>query len=166
MTRSLPWSPDERLAFVLAALLHDCGSVETIREMRDAARNRKPFSGTFSNGRVVDDASIHAQKGKDLLQDMPFYSQIKGVVMMHHEWVNGTGPMGLREDAIDKRAQVLYLADRMDIRYDLLSLSESGFREMVRDLLGLEHIEFSHDALVLLEKNLTYEAVQNSRRFL
>ena len=29
MTRSLPWSPDERLAFVLAALLHDCGSVET-----------------------------------------------------------------------------------------------------------------------------------------
>lgn len=48
----------------------------------------------------------------------------------------------------------------MDIRYDLLSLSESGFREMVRDLLGLEHIEFSHDALVLLEKNLTYEAVQ------
>ena len=39
MTRSLPWSPDERLAFVLAALLHDCGSVETIREMRDAARN-------------------------------------------------------------------------------------------------------------------------------
>ena len=47
MTRSLPWSPDERLAFVLAALLHDCGSVETIREMRDAARNRKPFSGTF-----------------------------------------------------------------------------------------------------------------------
>lgn len=80
--------------------------------------------------------------------------------MMHHEWANGTGPMGLREDAIDKRAQVLYLADRMDIRYDLLSLSESGFREMVRDLLGLEHIEFSHDALVLLEKNLTYEAVQ------
>ncbi len=160
MTRSFPWSPDERLAFVLAALLHDCGSVETIREMRDAARNRKPFSGTFSNGRVVDDASIHAQKGKDLLQDMPFYSQIKGVVMMHHEWANGTGPMGLREDAIDKRAQVLYLADRMDIRYDLLSLSESGFREMVRDLLGLEHIEFSHDALVLLEKNLTYEAVQ------
>lgn len=104
MTRSLPWSPDERLAFVLAALLHDCGSVETIREMRDAARNRKPFSGTFSNGRVVDDASIHAQKGEDLLQDMPFYSQIKGVVMMHHEWANGTGPMGLREDAIDKRA--------------------------------------------------------------
>ena len=163
MTRSLPWSPDERLAFVLAALLHDCGSVETIREMRDAARNRKPFSGTFSNGRVVDDASIHAQKGKDLLQDMPFYSQIKGVVMMHHEWANGTGPMGLREDAIDKRAQVLYLADRMDIRYDLLSLSESGFREMVRDLLGLEHIEFSHDALVLLEKNLTYEAPQIGR---
>ena len=160
MTRSFPWSPDERLAFVLAALLHDCGSVETIREMRDAARNRKPFSGTFSNGRVVDDASIHAQKGEDLLQDMPFYSQIKGVVMMHHEWANGTGPMGLREDAIDKRAQVLYLADRMDIRYDLLSLSESGFREMVRDLLGLEHIEFSHDALVLLEKNLTYEAVK------
>lgn len=79
MTRSLPWSPDERLAFVLAALLHDCGSVETIREMRDAARNRKPFSGTFSNGRVVDDASIHAQKGRTFCRICLFIPKSKGL---------------------------------------------------------------------------------------
>ena len=82
--------------------------------------------------------------------------------MMHHEWANGTPPGAAGGGRDHTGAQVLYLADRMDIRYDLLSLSESGFREMVRDLLGLEHIEFSHDALVLLEKNLTYEAVQKT----
>ena len=72
--------PDERLAFVLAALPQGCGSVETIREMRDAARNRKPFSGTFSNGRVVDDASIHAQKRGEPFAGYAFFiPQIKGL---------------------------------------------------------------------------------------
>lgn len=160
MAKNLNWSRNQLLDFSLSALLHDCGSVETIRNMRDAAKRGVPFTASFSNGTIVTDASIHAQLGENIIRNLPFYSSVKGVIQMHHEHADGSGPMGLTEGMIDERAQILYLADRMDIWYDLLSLSEEGFHQMMADFRKKIHHEFTGMAIELMNRSLTYTHMQ------
>lgn len=47
MAKNLNWSRNQLLDFSLSALLHDCGSVETIRNMRDAAKRGVPLRRHF-----------------------------------------------------------------------------------------------------------------------
>jgi putative nucleotidyltransferase with HDIG domain len=88
----------------LAASVHDLGKLHTPAEILN-----RP-------GRLSDPEMtlirLHAEKGFEILSDVPFPWPIADIVHQHHERLDGTGyPLGLTGDDILEEAKILAVAD-------------------------------------------------------
>ena len=88
----------------LAAYVHDIGKVSVPIEYLT-----KPTKLTTLERDVIRE---HAEKGYEILKDIPFPLPIAQIVRQHHERLDGSGyPHGLKGDEILLEARILTVAD-------------------------------------------------------
>lgn len=88
--KALELDQDGLLALYYAALLHDIG---------------------ISNEYVLYE---HCRIGADMLGKLPLPAAIPAMVLYHHEFFDGSGPLGLAGEAIPLGAQIISLASAFD----------------------------------------------------
>jgi PAS domain S-box-containing protein/putative nucleotidyltransferase with HDIG domain len=97
--------PEERLRpLFIAASLHDIGKISIPTEIL-----AKPASLTRLERQFIEQ---HPSTGADILRRVPFPWNVAGVILNHHERLNGSGyPRGLKGAEIDEESRILAVAD-------------------------------------------------------
>jgi HD-GYP domain-containing protein (c-di-GMP phosphodiesterase class II) len=103
----LAGSPVDKQQLAVAVYVHDFG-------MACMPLDVLHKQGTLTHDEIVLLRS-HVISGVNLLQNMPKWKVAAGIVMQHHEAVNGSGyPYGLRDKDICDGAKILAIADTFD----------------------------------------------------
>lgn len=122
MGRSLGISEDELLDLAACAVLHDNALTEYLmteynKELFEKADNRE--------------IGVHCSIGEANIKNLPFQTNVEEVILYHHENVDGSGPFGKHAADTPLFAQLIHLADVMDVECDLGTYQESEYQEVV-----------------------------------
>lgn len=106
----------------VGALLHD----NALNEYRDDYENGMLRQGV--NGQA------HCTAGEDNLALIPGTGAMRGFIRYHHECADGSGPFGKLEGETPLGAQMIHIADEVDLRFSL-GHCKSEFLDHIRNYL-------------------------------
>ena len=87
-------------------------------------------------GSIHKKIGLHCTYGEQNIKKLPFYTDVSGAVLYHHENADGTGTFGKRWDEIPLFARIIHLCDMVDVMGNSCDFSgESWIR--AKDLLQL-----------------------------
>ena len=121
-------SEEELVDCVGCAILHDNAIAEYLQEERNLQRT--PSSLRAEEGFDMGRFARHAIIGERNAALLPFRTDVKNVILWHHENADGSGALGIREEQTNLRSEVIHLADSIDILYDLKSASAAIYDEI------------------------------------
>jgi HD-GYP domain-containing protein (c-di-GMP phosphodiesterase class II) len=106
MGRQLNLPENRLIALSIAALFHDSALTEYIRSEQTGDDQE-------------ENLHLHCELGQRNLETLPFATDISGLVLYHHEHADGTGPFGKRKGEFPLEAELIALADHIDVRVPL-----------------------------------------------
>ncbi len=137
----------------IAALLHDIGKLGVRKSILSKAGPLSPEE--------VDEVRSHPTKGKQLLDNVTFLSDVVPIIYAHHEKLDGTGyPRGLSAEDVCVEARVLAVADA----YDAMT-SERPYRPALEQASAIAELrsgagtQFDSKVVAALESALKNDAV-------
>ena len=154
---------DEELRdFIGCCLLHDNALTEFIYEELSNSPLSKDLSGILSDPderkRIEHD---HSFIGEQNIRLMPFRTDVKNIVLYHHENADGSGAFGLKASETPLKAQILHLADITDITISipLETITSSKFEEVCKWIRDMSGSLFSEEVTGLFLKAVTYDRI-------
>ena len=164
MGKKAGFREEELRDFIGCCLLHDNALTEFIHD---------EFSNSpMSEGRYVNFSDIvehkrsklnrnHSVIGEQNIRLMPFRTDVKNIVLYHHENADGTGAMGLTASETPLKAQILHLADHADamchIHQETMTAAE--FDELRCWVQSNAGSLFSDEVTELFLKAVTYDKI-------
>jgi len=112
MGKLLGKTSEEITALVTCALLHDNALTEYILAER-TGKNRQ-------HDPAMKKHSVYGQRNVDVLH---LKTSVKDVILYHHERADGKGPFGIRSGEGPLDAELLAIADAIDVAYHLQRMS-------------------------------------------
>jgi len=106
MGKETGMSEDEIKAVTTCALFHDNALTEYIQYMHKNKDREKNFM-------------LHCEYGQRNVEMLPFDSDVSGLILYHHEHADGSGLYGKKEGEFPLGAQLIAIADMVDVRYHL-----------------------------------------------
>ena len=109
---------------------HDNALTETLSTVRFHLEQRYPGQdlSEIQKRLHLSGAEIslkdHCLRGEDNVRSLPFYPEIQDAILYHHENADGSGAFGLRAAETPLIAQLIHLADQIDVRYDLSEVTQ------------------------------------------
>ncbi|MDD2648420.1 MAG: hypothetical protein PHI27_12460 [Eubacteriales bacterium] len=94
------------------AILHDNALTEYIQ----AELSRKRDLANWPNGYNL---GSHCTAGENNISVLGFDKALENAVLYHHEEADGSGPFGKTADETPFAAQLIHLADMVDVRFDI-----------------------------------------------
>lgn len=135
----------EQLADLLVcAVMHDNALTQYIYEEYD----RKDNSLTKTLG-------VHCQFGEENLRKFPFQTDMKGVILYHHETADGTGPYKVRGEETPLGAQLIHFADALDKQCDLGNISSTKYQQILNYLEKEKNSIFIENQVNLFKECIT-----------
>lgn len=129
IAQQMNWPEEQIEALKVASLVHDVGKISVPAEILIKPNRLSPPEWSLLQG--------HAERGFEILKDVPFRWPIAEVVYQHHERLDGSGyPRGLKDDAIGAGARVLAVADIVESM-----ATERPYRKARGVDMALEEIE-------------------------
>lgn len=104
-----------------SALLHDNALTEYIVSETDL--DATPWA-----------LKTHCVKGQKNAENFPWPYPITGFVQYHHEFADGTGPFGLKENEYPLEAAIICIADRVDVLHGMYKGDEKTMKEIKRGI--------------------------------
>ncbi len=161
---------DELADFTCCAMLHDNAFTEYARE-------------EFSSGNVVDvyelkkraemlnkedymcfiSGARHSAAGERNIALIPFSTNVKNIILYHHENADGTGPLKKDCSVTELKSQIVHLADTIDVIWNIMTVTEDDFADMKKKINSLSGIMFSPKSVELFNKAISYESLHNFR---
>ncbi|MFC1855010.1 HD-GYP domain-containing protein [Thermodesulfobacteriota bacterium] len=95
----------------------------------------------------------HCIEGERNIASMPMLKLKKDIIKYHHEYYDGSGIFGLKEDEIPLFSQIISLADTLDRRFDFMHLHFENRKEItifVEDNRGTLFSSKVADAFILI----------------
>lgn len=91
------------------ALLHDNALTQYIQEelhndIAGASGAEKPLQ-----------LGVHCSLGERNMQELPFHTDVKNVILYHHENADGSGPFGKKWTEVPLFARIIHLCDLLDL---------------------------------------------------
>ena len=132
-------------------MLHDYGKIEIPDEILS-----KPGKLTREEFEVI---KKHPVYGAGYLVDLSFPSEIKEIVLQHHERLDGSGyPGGLKHESISDMVQIVAISDV----YDALT-TDRPYRRALTTEEAISMIEEEVDKIASLEvRNAFFATIRNS----
>ena len=83
---------------------------------------------------LLESRKEHCLIGEDNLRNFPFLTNPRNIIKYHHEKYDGSGFFGLSKDEIPLLAQIIALADTLDLTFDLRNtFNKESVTEFVRE---------------------------------
>ena len=111
---------------VICALLHDNALTQYMQEELhgETAETAEIAETTETTGTSkststlstlkVKGVGVHCLLGEANVQKLPFHTDVKNVILYHHENADGSGPFGKRLDEVPVFARIIHLCDLLD----------------------------------------------------
>jgi HD-GYP domain-containing protein (c-di-GMP phosphodiesterase class II) len=112
IAHELQLTNEELFDLASLAIMHDNGA--SLKVLQD-----KLSGSTKEKLNILESRKVHCEIGEDNLKNFPFLTNPKNVILYHHEKVDGSGFFGLSQDEIPIFAQIIALADALDLTFDL-----------------------------------------------
>ena len=166
MGKYLNYDNDKLNDLVGLAILHDNAFTEYVREEYndgklydyDEIKNNEDINklrnGFLSNPR-------HNVVGEKNISLIPFRTDVKNVILYHHENADGSGPLKKKDYETNELAQIIHIADMMDVLFDLKKINEKEFDDAIIKIKNLEGKLFSKKMVDTLINSLKYEDILN-----
>jgi HD-GYP domain-containing protein (c-di-GMP phosphodiesterase class II) len=122
MGRGLGMTEDQVRILGTCALLHDNALTEHIFSER--------------TGSIHDPAmKLHCEYGQNSVESFLPREEVDGLILYHHEMANGGGPYGKKAKDVPLGAQLIALADTLDVGHHLQRIGPERLRE-IRSIVG------------------------------
>jgi HD-GYP domain-containing protein (c-di-GMP phosphodiesterase class II) len=128
MGKLLGKNPDEINALTICALLHDSALTEYILSEQ-------------LNGNHDPAMKKHCEIGQRNVDNLCFKTNVKDFVLYHHERADGTGPFGIKEGEGPLEAELITIADSIDVAHHLQRLEPEGL-SVIRKIITEETGKF------------------------
>ena len=151
MAKEAGYSQDVLYALTQSAVLHDCALAEYLKD--ELSRENKS----------LDEMNMyeHCVVGEKMMMKLPFYHQVRGTVLFHHERADGKGALGLKDDMVPLYAQLIHAADVIDVGFSLDTMDREKY-EAVLDWVNRERgSTISEKSAELFIKAIDYEALMS-----
>lgn len=137
----------------VAALMHD----NALTEYSQDYENGKPKPGVSGKE--------HCIAGEKNMHLIPEFHEMNGFVLYHHECADGSGPFGKTKEETPLCAQIIHLADEVDLQFSLGSYKAEDYERIYTYVTNNIDILFSKQVaewfLSFLQKS-TLEEVSNA----
>lgn len=117
MGKHMNMSRDELSGLAACAILHDNALTEYVNSMRPGDTQMR-------------DMQLHCLKGEKNASHLPFLSNVDGFIQYHHEFADKSGPFHMDPEATPIGAQLIAIADDLDIHYSLSSFPHGSIHKL------------------------------------
>ena len=166
MGKEAGFGEEELRDFIGCCLLHDNALTEFIHE---------ELSGSVLTDNLLSELSEkldqrglkhdHSVIGERNIRLLPFRTDVKNIVLCHHENADGSGTRGLTAAETPLKAQILHLADLTDAASRLYSedLTPAEFEKIGEWVKSRSGSKFSEEVTELFFKAVTYDKIDKVR---
>ena len=142
---------DVRFALAQAAMLHDCALSEYLNDE------------FFGNAVTTDEGYMvaHCTAGEEIVRKLPLYELTSGAVLYHHERADGKGAFRLKAEETPVYAQLIHMADTVDVNYPLHSCSMNEYEEIHGWVKSNSGIIFSEECADVFLNSIDYEFIRS-----
>jgi len=98
------------------AILHDNGVSE--KSLHD-----KLLGSNLENFTLIERKKEHCVASENNISNFPFSTNVKDVLLYHHENYDGTGYFNIKKSDIPLMSQVIHFADTLDITFDFENIN-------------------------------------------
>ncbi|MEG2775465.1 MAG: HD domain-containing protein, partial [Acetivibrio sp.] len=102
----------------------------------------------------------HCIFGERNVQNLPFFGDIKGAILYHHENADGSGSFGKKTEETPLFARIIHLADQIDALFDFSVIAEAKFDKLKRYLKEQEGKLFDTQVIEAFFREVPYEKLQ------
>jgi len=134
MGKELGMDTEEIKAVTTCALFHDNALTEYILSERESG-----------NVKEVN-LRLHCEYGQRNIETLPFKTDISGLVTYHHERCDGKGPFGKREEEFPLGAQLIAIADMVDVSYHLQRIQPEKIPYLQKEIEAQKGSRFTKKA--------------------
>ncbi|MCR4890753.1 MAG: HD domain-containing protein [Lachnospiraceae bacterium] len=102
----------------------------------------------------------HCKNGEENMKLMPFYEEVKDVILYHHERADGYGPFKMKTEEIPLFSRLIHMADHLDVEFHLHEIPREKYDRVcayVRDQIG---VAFDREVAEAFLSSFTYERAQ------
>ena len=169
MGKEAGFCEEELRDFIGCCLLHDNALTEFIHDELSnspmSARLALKLSDVVEHGRHALDHD-HSITGEENIRLLPFRTDVKNIILYHHENADGTGALGMTAAETTLKAQILHLADTVDATCPLRleTLTPAGFEEFRGWVLKRTGSLFSSEVTELFLKAVSYDKIASLQR--
>lgn len=118
------------------AILHDNGVSE--KSLHD-----KLLGQDIDNFTSMERKKEHCTVGERNISSFPFYGKVKNVLLYHHENYDGTGFFNIKGNDIPLMAQIIHLADILDINFNFNNIKDEDADKLLAFINENRNIIFS-----------------------
>ncbi len=148
--------PEEQLVdFICCAILHDNALTEFIQE---EYQKNETFPENIQEHAL--NTGRHCVLGEHNIRILPFRSDVKNVILYHHENADGSGPLGKRAEETNVRSQILHLADSVDMGWKLAEMTQSSYQDMVEKIKKKEGKAFSAVSVKAFLESVSFSKIK------
>jgi len=148
------------------AILHDNAFTEYVRE-------------EYNNGELLDYEELkkeavskdvregflrearHNVVGEENIKLIPFSTNVKNVILYHHENANGTGPLKVKEQDTPEMAQIIHIADIFDVMFDIKVMDLDMYNKSIERFKTFEGTLFSKKMVDAFVKYVTFKDIEH-----
>lgn len=158
MGRTAGLSRNEIIDLTGLAFLHDNAVMEFV--YHDPAKSRAEVE-QYILFEDYDSFRGHCERGEERVRRMPFITKPENVVLYHHENADGSGPFGKTAEEIPLAAQIIHLADTLDVHLGFGRIAEQDREKVERFVLGNRGTMFSPRVTELFMETFDQERVKS-----
>ena len=159
MAKQAGISGEELRDFTGCAILHDNALTEYIHEELGYSLMKQDLTLPPERTIKPDMNHFHCEVGEKNISLLPFYTDVKNIVLYHHENADGSGPMGKTAAETPLKAQLVRIADYVDVTTRLSTLTEEGFQELRQRVEAQTGTLFSEEVVELFLKTIDYDKI-------
>lgn len=156
--------------FLGCSVLHDNALTEYLREefvddetlesyKKQVAEdiNKKGIEKTLL---TANNGNKHISIGEKNIEFLPFETDVKNIVLYHHENADGTGPLGKTASETNLKSQILHLTDIFDIMSYHNGFCKENFENAKNLVNSLNGRFFSSESVRLFNEAISWEKIE------
>ena len=151
---------EELRDLVGCCILHDNALTEFIHEELSKSHMLDGLETQLSDVIGIDavtNGSRHSVIGERNIRLVPFRTDVRNIVLYHHENADGSGAIGVTAAETGLKPQLLHLADMVDVTFELNPISEEKYAKILAWVEEQSGKMFSEEVVTLFRDAVTYD---------
>lgn len=137
----------QQIDLTACAALHDNALTQYVKEEYQSKGN--------------SNVGFHCVKGEKNITNFPFFTDVTGAILFHHENANGSGPFRKVSEETPIFAQLIHFADKLDSDCNLANITEEKYQKIQQYLKEKSGSYFAKDIVAAFQQIFNKEFLLN-----